>query len=68
MCFGNEMENHVDGYYTVSAGLIYSYNDNVKLNSGITNLFDRGPEDDYELAAYPSKYGLDKIHFRWFPN
>ena len=53
---GNEMKNHVDGYYTASAGLIYSYNDNVKLNLRITNLFDRGPEDDYELAAYPSAW------------
>ncbi len=53
---GNEMENHVDGYYTASAGLIYSYNDNVKLNLRITNLFDRGPEDDYELAAYPAAW------------
>ena len=50
------MKNHIDGYYTASAGLIYSYNDNVKLNLRITNLFDRGPEDDYELAAYPSAW------------
>jgi outer membrane receptor protein involved in Fe transport len=53
---GNPMKNDVDGYYTASAGLIYSYNDNVKLNLRITNLFDRGPENDTELLMYPSAW------------
>jgi iron complex outermembrane receptor protein len=53
---GNNMKNHVDGYYTASGGIIYSYNDNIKLNLRITNLFDRSPENDYELARYPSAF------------
>jgi hypothetical protein len=53
---GNNMKNHIDGYYTANAGIIYSHSDNIKLNLRITNLFDRGPEDDYELARYPSAW------------
>jgi outer membrane receptor for ferrienterochelin and colicin len=50
------LKNDVDGYYTASAGLLYSLNDNVKLNLRVTNLFDRGPENDTELLMYPAAW------------
>ena len=50
------MKNHVDGYYTASAGIVYAHSDNIKLNLRITNLFDRSPENDSELASYPSAF------------
>ena len=53
---GNPLKNDVDGYYTASWGLVYSHNDNFKLNLRITNLFDRGPENDTELLMYPSAW------------
>jgi outer membrane receptor protein involved in Fe transport len=53
---GNPLKNDVDGYYTASAGLLYSLNDNVKLNLRVTNLFDRGPENDTELLMYPDAW------------
>ena len=53
---GNPLSNDVDGYYNGSFGLIYSLNDNFKLNLRVTNVFDRGPENDQELAMYPSAW------------
>ena len=53
---GNPLSNDVDGYYTGSFGLIYSLNDNFKLNLRVTNVFDRGPENDLELSRYPAAW------------
>ena len=53
---GNPLSNDVDGYYQGSFGLIYSLNDNFKLNLRVTNVFDRGPENDLELSRYPAAW------------
>ena len=53
---GVPLSNDVSGYYTGSFGLIYSHNENISLNLRITNVFDRGPENEMEFAMYPSAW------------
>ena len=48
---GNNMKNHVDGYYTASAGIIYAHSDNIKLNLRITNLCNRSHENNSKLSS-----------------